>query len=207
MNSTARRRARMTARMKSPRVFAASPVTMPTTLSSGGNASAPVISTRYLSLFFDHSGSVTGSDVDLPEFERGDHRTEPAGLHQFGVLGLEPRFRQHENVERLACRARIGVADLLAFEILDRLDRRILLHQPCELGDREHVVADDLDVGTALDRDRDRARIGFAVGDPGHRVAHRRAAAAGGDDAGHVGALLLEIPFGQGDAERHAVRR
>ena len=48
--------------------------------------------------------------------------------------------------------------------------------------------------------------IGFAVGDAGHGVTHRRAAALGGDDAGDVGAFLLEVAFGEGNAERHAVR-
>ena len=72
-----------------------------------------------------------------------------------------------------------------------RLDRRILLHHPGEFGDGQHVVADDLDVGALLDRDRDRARIGLAIGDAaGHHVAHRGAAALRGDDAGDVGAFL-----------------
>jgi len=54
---------------------------------------------------------------------------------------------------------------------------------------------------------RDRAGIGFAVGDAGHRIAHRGSAALRGDDPRDVGALLLEVAFLESDRERHAVGR
>ena len=77
-----------------------------------------------------------GGDVDLAEVERGEHRAESAGLDQLGVLLLVAGLPQQQDRERLAGRARIRVADLLALQILDRLDRRVLLHHPGELGDR-----------------------------------------------------------------------
>src|SRR5580658_409490 len=57
MNSTALRRPRRMARMKSPLVAAASPVVTPITLHNGGSASLAETSTRNWDLFFDHTGS------------------------------------------------------------------------------------------------------------------------------------------------------
>jgi hypothetical protein len=41
----------------------------------------------------------------------------------------------------------------------------------------------------------------------GQHIAQRRAAAGGGQDAGDVGALLLEVALVHGDRERHAIGR
>ncbi len=68
--------------------------------------------------------------------------------------GCRPPFCEQQHGERLARRARVGVADLVALEILERLDRRIRLHRPDELGDGQHVVADDLEIGALLDGGR-----------------------------------------------------
>ena len=81
-----------------------------------------------------------------------------------GRIGRQPRCLQQKNVERLAGRARIGVADLLALEVRGRLDRRIRLHRPDEFGDGLHIVADDLEVGALLDRDHGRGRVDLAIG-------------------------------------------
>ena len=94
MNCTALRRARITARRKSPFFSAISTVVTPTTLSSGGSTSLATTTARYLCLTFDHSGSVIGGDVDLARVERGDAFAEAARLHELGV-GF--------GVARLAC--------------------------------------------------------------------------------------------------------
>ena len=88
MNSTARRRALMTPRMKSPRVLIASPVAIPTTLSSGGSASAAVDEDAILALDLRPERLGHGGDIDLTEIQRGEHRTEAAGLHELGILLL-----------------------------------------------------------------------------------------------------------------------
>ena len=89
MNLTALRRARITARRKSPFFSAISTVVTPTTLSSGGSTSLATTTARYLSLTFDHSGSVIGATSIWPDVERGDAFAEAAGLHELGVgLGL-----------------------------------------------------------------------------------------------------------------------
>ena len=56
MYSTALRRALITARMKSPLVFAASAVVTPITLLSAGSTSGAAAINLYLPRFFDHSG-------------------------------------------------------------------------------------------------------------------------------------------------------
>jgi hypothetical protein len=55
--------------------------------------------------------------------ERDDAFAKAAGLDQLGVGGLEPGRLQDQQRERLAGRARVGVADFLALEVLERLDR------------------------------------------------------------------------------------
>ena len=67
MKMTALRRARMTARMKSPRFSAISTVVTPTTLSSGGSVVLATTTARYLFLYFDHKGSVMGTISTWPE--------------------------------------------------------------------------------------------------------------------------------------------
>ena len=66
MNSTALRRARITARMKLPRVAAASAVVTPTTLDSAGRKSGAAAISLYLPRFFDHRGSATGTTSTPP---------------------------------------------------------------------------------------------------------------------------------------------
>src|SRR5262249_39503559 len=141
MKSTAWRRPRSTARRKSPRVAAAFAVVTPTTLSSGGSVSLARTTRRYLSLCCDHSRSLDGAGI-----ERDDALAEAAGLDQLGVRGLEAGGFQNQDRQRLAGRARVGVADLLALEVLGGLDRRVLRNRPHELGDGLHVVADDLEI-------------------------------------------------------------
>src|SRR6266540_318139 len=61
--------------------------------------------------------------IDLTRIQRSNPFTEPARLDQLGVgLGVTAGLQQHPR-ERLARRARIGVADFLALEVFDRLDR------------------------------------------------------------------------------------
>ena len=67
MNCTALRRARITARRKSPFFSAISTVVTPTTLSSGGSTSLATTTARYLCLTFDHKGSVIAATSICPE--------------------------------------------------------------------------------------------------------------------------------------------
>ena len=121
-------------------------------------------------------------------------------------VGLQPGLLQHQDRERLAGRARIGVADLLALQVGGGLDRRIRLHRPDEFRDRLHVVADDLEVRALLDRDHGRGRVDLAIGEiAAEQGAHRGAAAVRRQDAGDVGALLLEEALRERDRVGHAV--
>src|SRR5207302_2891992 len=74
---------------------------------------------------FRPQGLGDGHDVDLTRVQRSDALAEAARLHQLGILGFVARDLQQHRRERLAGRARIGVPDLLALEVLDALDRRI----------------------------------------------------------------------------------
>ena len=61
-------------------------------------------------------------------------------------------------------------------------------------------------VRTLLDRDHGRGRIDLAIGEvPAQHGAHRGATAVGCQNAGHVGALLLEEALRQSHREWHAV--
>ena len=137
--------------MKSPRFSAISTVVTPTTLSSGGKASLAATTARYLLLYFDQRGSVIGSHVHLVRLQcRSNALTETTGLDQLHVFQLVAgRLHQHV-VERLARRPRIGIADLLALDVLERLDGRIGFHCPHELRDGKHVVADNLRSAPAM---------------------------------------------------------
>ena len=65
---------------------------MPTTLSSGGSASAPVISTRNLSFDLDHSGSVTGAQSIWPSSSAATIGPKPPVLTSSASSGLSPAF-------------------------------------------------------------------------------------------------------------------
>ena len=63
-----------------------------------------------------------------------------------------------------------------------------------------------LQVGALLDRDHGRGRVDLPIGEiAAEHGAHRGAAAVGGEDAGDVGALLLEEALRHRDRIRHAV--
>ena len=88
MNFTALRRARITARMKSPFFSAISTVVTPTTLSSGGSASLATTTARYLSLNFDHSGSVIGATSIWPESSAATPSPKPPVFTSSASSGL-----------------------------------------------------------------------------------------------------------------------
>src|SRR6516162_10156562 len=67
MYATALRRALSTARMKSPRVRAASAVVTPTTFESAGRISGAEATSLYLPGLDDHSGSVIGTTSRPPD--------------------------------------------------------------------------------------------------------------------------------------------
>jgi hypothetical protein len=143
-----------------------------------------------------------------PESSAANTLAEAARLHELGVIGLVTGGLQQHARERLTRRARIRVADLLAFDVLDRFDRRIGLDGPYELRDGQHVVAHDFQIGTGEDRRYDDAGIHFAVryAAASQHVAQRRAAARRRDQSRDVEALVLEVTLHERDAERHAVR-
>src|ERR1700737_4265630 len=88
------------------------------------------------------------------------------------------------------------------------VERGLRLYRPHELGNRVHVVADDLEVGALDDGDRGDAGICLAVRNtPREHIADRRAAALRGDDAGDIAATGLEEALVEGNRKRHAVRR
>jgi hypothetical protein len=132
-------------------------------------------------------------DVDGTDIKSYDLFAKTSGLDRVDV-GLGETDRLHkQDVQRLAGGAGIGVADLVALEILQASDRRIRFHGPDELADGEHVVADDVQVVALLDGRYRAGEIDLAIVKiAAEQVADGGAAAAGGEDAGDVRALFLE---------------
>ena len=88
MNSTALRRARITARMKSPLLAIAAPVVTPTTLSSGGRMSLATATARYFVLYFDQTGSAIGATSMSPRSSAATPSPKPPVLISSASSGL-----------------------------------------------------------------------------------------------------------------------
>src|SRR2546427_12489914 len=77
MYSTALRRALITPRMKSPRVFAASAVVTPTTFESGGRTPGAAATIFYFPRLLDPKGAVIGTAAIPPAFEPAQPAPNP----------------------------------------------------------------------------------------------------------------------------------
>ena len=192
--------------MKSPFDLAAAPVVTPTTFESAGRMSGADGDQLVLALVLRPQGLRDRHHVDAADFEHRQAGAEAAGAHQLHFVLLQPLAFHQEDGERLAGRARIGVAELAALQVLERVDRGFRHRHPDELGHGVHVAADDFQVRAALHRGHHRRHRRLAVRElAAEQVADGGAAAVGGEDAVDVDLELLEIALLHRHGERHAV--
>ncbi len=141
-----------------------------------------------------------GRRIDRTLIERDEAGADAAGGNRLRVeLGaLHDHAQDH-----LGRRARLGEGHFVAFEIADRLERRVFLHQPGEVTVVVHRAVDDLEIRAVLNRRHRRRYRRFAEGQAAREdVADRGPAAVAAEDAVDVEVMLLEHPLLERDGPR-----
>ena len=147
--------------------------------------------------------------VDVARLERRQPLGEAAHGARLDVVDADPGALERQREQALRDGPGARVADLLALQVLDRLELRVRARDPEDVLAAGHAAADDPDVRAGLERGDGGGRRDLADRQPAaDDVADRGPAALGADDLLDAHAVLVEQPLvDRGDPRRREQQR